>query len=145
MVNSGLCVLKRVRDFVSVETLLGIYKTLIKPHCDYCSQVLGCLGTTLQNKRQRLQLGVVHIITRRDYEYRSADILRDEGLPALDVRRNKQLCIAMYQVNKNLPPQYLTDLYSTTSSMHNYDTRLAEDALALPKLNSNSQKKSFSN
>ena len=31
-VNNGLCVLKRLRDFVDVETLLAAYKTLIQPH-----------------------------------------------------------------------------------------------------------------
>ena len=54
-VNSGLYVLKRLRDFVDAETLLAVFKTLIQPHFDYCSQVWGCLGTTLQNKLQRLQ------------------------------------------------------------------------------------------
>ena len=105
-VNSGLYVLKRLRDLVDVETLLAVYKTLIHPHFDYCSQVWGCLGTTLQNKLQRLQNRAVRIITKRGYEYRSADILNELGLPALDVRRNNQLCITMYQVKNNLAPQY---------------------------------------
>ena len=92
---------------------------------------------------QRLQNTAVRIITKRGYEYRSADILSELGLPALDVRRSNQLCITMYQVNNNLASQYLTDLFCKTSSIHDYNTRLAEDALALPKPNSNSGKKSF--
>ena len=139
-VNSGLYVLKRLRDLVDVETLLAVYKTLIQPHFDYCSQVWGCLGTTLQNKLQRLQNRAVRIITKRGYEYRSADILNELGLPALDVRRNNQLCITMHQVKNNLTPQYLTDLFCKTSSIHDYNTRFAQDALTLPKPNSNSLK-----
>ena len=50
----------------------------------------------------------------------------------------------MYQVNNNLAPQYLTDLFCKTSSVHDYNTRFAQDALTLPKPNSNSLKKSFS-
>ena len=103
-VNSGLYVLKRLRDLVDVEALLAVYKTLIQPHFDYCSQVWGCLGTTLQNKLQRLQNRAVRIITKRGYEYRSADILNELGLLALDVRRNNQLCITMYQVKNSLAP-----------------------------------------
>ena len=44
-VNSGLYVLKCLWDLVDVETLLAVYKTLIKLHFDYCFQVWGCLGT----------------------------------------------------------------------------------------------------
>ena len=105
---------------------------------------MGLSWDYLQNKLQRLQNRAVCIITKRGYENRSADILSELGLPALDVRRNNQLCITMYQVNNNLAPQYLTDLFCKTSSIHDYNTRLAEDALALPKPNSNSRKKSFS-
>ena len=50
----------------------------------------------------------------------------------------------MYQVKNSLAPQYLTDLFCKTSSIHDYNTRFAQDALALPKPNSNSLKKSFS-
>ena len=129
---------------MDVENLLAVYKTLIQPHFDYCSQVWGCLGTTLQNKLQRLQNRAVRIITKRGYEYRSADILKKPGLPALDVRRNNQLCISMYHIKNSLAPQYLTDLFCQSSSMHDYNTRFAQDALALLKPNSNSLKKSFS-
>ena len=64
-VNSGLYVLKRLRDLVDVETLLAVYKTLTQPHFDYCSQVWGCLGTTIRNKLKRLQNRAVRIITKR--------------------------------------------------------------------------------
>ena len=50
----------------------------------------------------------------------------------------------MYQVNYNLAPQYLIDLLCNTNSIHDHDTRYAEDGLALSKPNSNSRKKSFS-
>ena len=40
-VNRGLNVLKRLREFVDLETLLIAYKTLVQPYFDYCSQVWG--------------------------------------------------------------------------------------------------------
>ena len=71
-VNKGLHVLKRLRDLVDMGTLVTVYKTLIQPHFDYCSQVLGCLRITLQNHLQRLQNKAVRIITKRGYEFISA-------------------------------------------------------------------------
>ena len=103
----------------------------------------GCLGTTLQNKLQRLQNRAVRIITKRGYEYRSADILNELGLPALDVRRNNQLLITIYQLKNSLARQYLTDLFCKTSSIHDYNTRFTQNALSLSKPNSNSLKISF--
>ena len=125
-VNRGLHVLKRLRDLVDMGTLVTVYKTLIQPHFDYCSQVWGCLGITLQNHLQRLQNRAVRIITKRGYEFRSADILKELDLPILSIRRNNQLCITMYQVINNMVPDYLTDLFTKTSALHNHETRQAE-------------------
>ena len=43
-VNSGLSILKRLRDILDYQTLIKIYLSIIQPHFDYCSQILGCLG-----------------------------------------------------------------------------------------------------
>ena len=76
-VNKGFHVLRHLREFADLKTLVMVYETLIQPHFDYCSQIWGCLGDTLQNKLQRLQNRAVRIITKRGYDYRSADILHD--------------------------------------------------------------------
>ena len=136
-VNKGLYVLRRLRDFVDVRTLVTVYKTLIQPYFDYCSQVWGCLGITLQNQLQRLQNRAARIITKRGYEFRSVDILKELDLPNLSLRRNNQLCTTMYQVNNNMVPDYLIDLFTKTSTLHNYQTRQAEFNFALPKPNTN--------
>ena len=47
-VNKGLNVLRRLRDFFDVKILTTVYQTLVQPYFDYCSQVWGGLGTTLQ-------------------------------------------------------------------------------------------------
>ena len=49
-VNKGLNVLKRLGVFVGIKILLLVYKTLAQFYFDYCSQVWGCLGSTLCNK-----------------------------------------------------------------------------------------------
>ena len=38
-VNKSLNVIKRLREFVDLETLLIAYKTLVQPYFEYCSQV----------------------------------------------------------------------------------------------------------
>jgi hypothetical protein len=36
--------MRRIRDFVDRETLSYIYNALVRPHFDYCSEVLDTLG-----------------------------------------------------------------------------------------------------
>ena len=74
----------------------------------------------------------------------SADILKELDLPTLSITRNNQLCMTMYQVINNMVPDYLTDLFTKTSALHNHETRQAEFNLTLPKPNTNFYKKSFS-
>ena len=54
-VSSAIGALKRVRPFISKETAILIYNTLIMPHFDYCSPVWDCLSGYLSDKLQKLQ------------------------------------------------------------------------------------------
>ena len=54
-VNSGLDILRRLRDIVDYQTLIMIYLSMSQPHFDYCSQVWGCLGKGLSDKLQKRQ------------------------------------------------------------------------------------------
>ena len=65
-VNKSLNAFKRLRTFVDLKILKLVYKTLIQPYFDYCSQVCGCLGITLCNKLQRLQNRAVRILLNVD-------------------------------------------------------------------------------
>ena len=57
-VNSGLSIIRKLRDIVDYNTLIIIYKSIIQPHFDYCSQVWGVRvkrgnGKTETEKRKR--------------------------------------------------------------------------------------------
>ena len=88
-VNKGLNVLKRLREFVDLETLLTAYKTLVQPYFDYCSQVWGGIGSTLSDKLQRLQNRAACIITKCGYDVRSCVLLQHLNLDNLETRRNQ--------------------------------------------------------
>ena len=47
-------------------------------------------------------------------------------LPDLRIRRNNPLCTILYQVNNNIVPGYLIDLFTKTITFHNDATRQAE-------------------
>ena len=122
----------------------NIYQSIIQPYFDYCAQVWGCLGKTLAVKVQKLQNRAFRIITRENYTTRSADILKMLWTPNLEKRRMQQLSIFMYKVKNRLVPDYLCDLFTNVSDIHNYDTRQSGADLILPKPKTNSMKNAFS-
>ena len=56
----------------------------------------------------------------------------------------QQLSIFMYKVKNRLVPDYLCDLFTNVSDIHNYDTRQSGADLILPKPKTNSMKNAFS-
>ena len=85
----------------------------------------------MQNKLQRLQNREGRIITKRGYDYRSADILNDLELANLSTKRNNQLCATMYQINNRMVPDFLIDLFTKTNIVHGHETRQAKFNLCL--------------
>ena len=69
-----LGVLCKLKPYWPRDILITIYKSLILPHFDYCSEVWGSLGNTLIVTLQNLQNSATRIITNSSYEIRSENI-----------------------------------------------------------------------
>ena len=69
-VSKGIGMLRRAnfKPFVSTETLIYIYQTLVQTNFDYCSMVWGNCGETLKEKLQKLHNRAVRVITGDTYE-----------------------------------------------------------------------------
>ena len=91
----------------------------------------------MQNKLQRLQNRAVRIITKRGYDYRSADVLNDLELANLSTKRNNQLCATMYEINNRMVPDVLIDLFTKTNIVHGHESRQAKFHFVPPKPNTN--------
>ena len=140
-VNRGLNVLKRLREFVDLETLLIAYKTLVQPYFDYCSQVWGGIGSTLSDKLQRLQNRAARIITKCGYDVCSSVLLQNLNLDNLmETRRNQQLATLMFKVRNSMVPRSISNLFQRTDDVHNYETRQVQNYFP-PKPNTNFKKK----
>ena len=103
---TGIGILGRIGSFTSFDTLIKIYKALIEPHFDYACTVWDDLDATLASKLQRLQNRAARIITRSDYEVRSAEILKNLGWETLQNRRFHFKMRLMIKVVKREAPQY---------------------------------------
>ena len=134
--------MKRVRPFISIDTAILIYKSLILPHFDYCSTVWSGLGQDLSDKLQKLQNRAARVITKTGYESRSSDLLSELGWDKLATRREKQKATLMFKTMSKLVPDNIQNLFEKRKTQ--YNLRNQESALVLKKPRTEYLKKCFS-
>ena len=110
-ISSAVGGLKQVRPFVTQETLLTIYKSIILPHFDYCDVVWDTLNKGLAERLQKLQNPSARVITSSSYEIRSNDILKQLGWKKLSHRRLAHSATMMYKILNDQAPEYLQENY----------------------------------
>ena len=102
--------MRRIRDFVDRETLSSIYNALVRPHFDYCSEVLDNLGVGLSSRLQKLQNRAARIIMNLRYNTPGIEALTTVGWESLETRRAKSKVKQMYKVLNDLAPSSLATL-----------------------------------
>ena len=144
-VSSGIGMIKRMRPYVDVETLVVIYKSLVQCHFDYCSSVWDNVGITLAEKLQKLQNRAARVITHSTYDIRSHTLRQQLGWDDLQTRRNKHKAIMMYKIYHGLCPDYLSEMFTSRSMSTHYGLRsVSHDNYSIPRPNREYLKKSFS-
>ena len=143
-VAAGIGLLRRIRDFTSLDILIKIYKSLIQPHFEYASAVWDNLDVTLCQKLQKLQNRAARIITKSDYDIRSTDILRDLGWENLESRRYDLKKRLVIRVMKGEAPQYMIKLLKTKHRGTSFTLRNSDNKLDVKKPRTDCYKGSFS-
>ena len=52
--SSGIGAIRRLKSYVSRESLISVYYALVQPYFDYCCHVWDPIGATLSNRIQTL-------------------------------------------------------------------------------------------
>ena len=127
-----LSLLKRVRNYVDLDTLVNIYKGLIQPHLEYGCVVWDGLDKGLAIKLQRLQNWAARIVTRSSWEVRSKYILSNLGWETLKSRRYNLKMKFMAKVMSGRAPKYIEDLFRTKEQITSLVLRDSSNKLAVP-------------
>ena len=123
-INPPVNGLRQARDYVDLDVL-------IQPVFDYCDAVWGNLNKGLASKIQILQNRAAREITFQGYDTRSEDLLEFLNWDNLALRRNKRLCLLMYDTIHRNVPQYLSDLFPLSCESNPYKSRLRENTLKI--------------
>ena len=90
-------VIRRSFEHLDAETLPVLYKSLVRPHLEYCNTVWGPFNREDQQRVERVQRRATKLIPAiRDLPY--TERLRILGLPSLYYRRRRGDMIMVYQL-----------------------------------------------
>ena len=76
-VQSKLGILRRVKSYIPKECLNLLYKSLVQPHLDYCSQIWSDRFQMHIAKLEKLQKPPSRIILNKDYHTPSTELFQD--------------------------------------------------------------------
>jgi hypothetical protein len=91
-VSPGIGALKRMRDFITRETPIRVYQSLVEPYFSYYAPVWDGLGKKQSDKLQKVQSSV---ITRSSYDISSSSLLEEHNWESLSTKRLKQKATLM--------------------------------------------------
>ena len=123
-ITCNIGILKRIRRFITQESLLLLYHTLIEPYFRYCSIVWGQCGETLKDKLQILQHKAARTIAKLRYdEANHSDLLTKFAW--LSVRNLIKLDTAVfaYKEVNNLHPEQSNSPFQMLDCLYSYNTR----------------------
>ena len=134
--------LRRAKPFVSTETLIYIYQTLVQPNFDYRSMVWGNCGEALKEKLQKRHNRAARVITGDTYEIRSFDILKKLNWKTLEERRKEHKLAYVSKALTGQCPEKISSMFKISRS-DRYNLRSNNKMLMLSKPKTNSMKRTF--
>ena len=111
--------LKEIRSYINNSTAVTIFKSLIKPHLDYCDIIWDVAGQTVKSKLQTIQERALSISHNRKLSSNELHKL-PKTLP-IDLRTEMHLVQHMYNIIKLPTPKFLSCTIKYVS--HSHDTR----------------------
>ncbi len=103
-INSRNGILKRMRNFISKELAIDLYRSLIEPHFRYCDYIYTGCSLTNSRKLQVAQNNSLRAIARADNYYQTELLNRELGIEWLDVQASKSICVEMFKNANNMNP-----------------------------------------
>ena len=125
----GIGILKRIRHFISRDSLLLLYYTLIKPYFRYCScESLKDILQTSQNKAART------LAKLRYDEANHYELLTEFGWLSVGNLISLDTAIFVYKEINNLHPKQADSPFQQLDYLHSYSTRsVSDDILFIPQ------------
>ena len=115
--------LGQLRQYISRNLALQIYKSLIVPHFDYADVCYDAMTTQNAKKLQTLQNSCIRICLQRDRRSNVASLHRDSKLLTLTERRNIHSCNLVYNGLAGMSTQGINNMFHHIADTRERTTR----------------------
>ena len=123
--NKGIGLIRKLAHVLPRQSLITIYKSLIRPHLDYGHIIYSPNNESFCNLIERVQYNAALVITVAINGTFQLKIYNELGIESLKFKRwFMRLCV-FYKVKTIQIPKYLYELFPTES--HTYNTRNKEN------------------
>ena len=145
-VSSGIGAIRKLKPYVTRETLVSVYCALVQPYFDYCCLVWEPIGATLSNRLQSLQNRVARVILGYRNEHgQSEAALNELQWKTLMQRRLVMKARLMYRIIHGQAPAVLIESFQNPiAPQHDYNLRNSDFGFYLTKPKTEYMKKSIS-
>ena len=110
---------RQVKNLITTEAKLLLYKTAIMPYLTYCHLTWHFCKASDTRKVERIQERALRIVYNSHSET-YMNLLDRAKLPSLLNRRLQDIVILMYKVKYRLVPDFICDIFSTKSCKYNF-------------------------
>ncbi len=122
-INSSIYIINRVKNILSKEYLKMLYYSLIHPYLVYGVTLWGGTHLTYLKKLFILQKKAIRIINKTNYLHHTHSLFHDNAILKLADLYNLEVAKYLYRFSKKVLTKPLQKLFTTHSSLHNYNTR----------------------
>ena len=142
--SSGLAILGTTTNYLPMEALKTIYKSLIESHFRYGNIVWGTCGEVLLTKLQKIQNRAERVITKCDYDAEAGPLIDELGWKTVRELIISDTAVMMFKIMNNMAPQYLTGIFQQLRDVHELTLRDTYLNLRLPRKSTSVGQRSFS-
>ena len=122
-INKTIGTISKIRHFVPRSTSINIYKSLILPHLSYGIVVWGQAAKIHLEKVLKLQKRVLRLIYFEDHVSHAIPLFLSSKILPVQMLYFKLLSTLIYDVHNNLAPRNISQLFTYSKDIHNYNTR----------------------
>ena len=119
-VISRIYLLKRIRPYITQQTALVYYKSIIQGKFDYCDVVWDNCAKTYLDKLQKLQNRALRTVLNVNWRYPTQLIYDQLGIHKLEVRQKHRISHIMYKLAHRLYPEALCQRFQFKHSSYNF-------------------------
>ena len=144
--STSIALLRKMKKYLPKDARIVFYNSYILPILDYAAVVWGN-GLTKQQVHQitKLQKKALKIMLDKPMLTESLSLFKEAKVLPFEQRIKYHTTVLVYKALHNMTPDYIRSLLETCQNSYNYNLRsTADNKLLLPKLKSETMRKSFS-